>query len=129
LNGKQFEIHVDVEFEGNSGATHEMDVSLIDKGRADRARTGLRNPRNLLFVAECKFYSSSIPSIGVARALVGLASDFYMEIEAAFVSNDATLNLKNFVRKKNRPDPFPDLSPLDKEAEDRFKKTIESRLS
>jgi len=128
LNGKQFEIHVDVEFEGSSGATHEMDVSLIDKGRADRARNGQRNPRNLLFVAECKFYSSSIPSIGVARALVGLASDFHLEIGVAFVSNDATINLKNFLSKKNRPEPFPDLSPLDKEAEERFKNRIESWL-
>jgi hypothetical protein len=128
LNGKQFEIHVDVEFEGSSGATHEMDISLIDKGRADRARNGQRNPRNLLFVTECKFYSSSTPSIGVARALVGLTSDFNLTMGAAFVSNDATINLKNFLSKKNRPDPFSDLSPLNKEAEERFKRTIESKL-
>jgi hypothetical protein len=128
LNGKQFEIHADVEFEGSSGASHEMDISLIDKGRADRARNSRRNPKSLLFVAECKFYSSSVPSIGVARALVGLASDFSLEMGSAFVSNDATDNLKNFLSKNRRPDPFPELSPLNKSSEERFKSFVESKL-
>ena len=38
LNGKQFELHIDVEFEGGSGATHEMDISVIDRNDADRSR-------------------------------------------------------------------------------------------
>ncbi len=96
LNGKAFEIHVDVEYEGSSGATHEMDVSLIDHNHADRSRIGNRNPKYSLFIFECKFFSSSTPSIGLARALVGLVSDFQTKMGSAFISNGATDNLKTF---------------------------------
>ena len=30
LNGRRFEIHVDVEYQGSSGALHEIDVSVCD---------------------------------------------------------------------------------------------------
>jgi hypothetical protein len=128
LNGKQFEIHVDVEFEGASGATHEMDVSLIERNYADRSRQGRRNPRYPLCVAECKFFSSSIPSIGLARAMVGALADFSTRIGNIFVANGATNNLKNYLSNKTRLDPFIDLTPLNKQAEERLINNIESKL-
>ena len=33
---KAFEIHLDVQYEGSSGAIHEVDVSLFDHVAADR---------------------------------------------------------------------------------------------
>lgn len=128
LNGKQFELHIDVEFEGGSGATHEMDISVIDRNHADRSRQGNRNPRTPVFVIECKFFSSSTPSIGLARALVGLVSDFNPKMGSAFVSNGATDNLKNYLSNKSRPDIFPDLTPLNTSTEERFIASIETKL-
>lgn len=128
LNGKRFELHIDVEFEGNSGATHEMDISLVEYSHADRSRQGRRNPRYPIFIAECKFFSSSIPSIGLARALVGLLSDLSTKMGSAFVSNGATNNLKNFLSNKSRPDPYIDLTPLNRHTEERFIASVETKL-
>jgi hypothetical protein len=128
LHSKRFEIHVDVEYQGSNNATHELDISLIDHDKADRCRLGFRNPRTPIFTAECKFYSSSIPSIGLARSLVGLVSDFNLKMGSAFISNGATNNLKNYLGVKTRPDPFPDLSPLDPASEGRLITFIETKL-
>lgn len=128
LNGKRFEAHVDVEYEGSSGATHEMDISLIDFSHADRSRQGTRNPRYTTLIIECKFFSSSIPSIGLARALVGLLSDFQTKMGSFFVSNGATDNLKNYLSNKSRPDPFTDLTPLNAATEERFIGNVETKL-
>src|SRR3982750_2093187 len=38
LNNKKFEIHVDVEYEGQSGAMHEIDVYVVDAAHADAVR-------------------------------------------------------------------------------------------
>src|SRR5579863_7010945 len=35
LRGKQFEIHVDVEYRGTSGAYHEIDVSVCDESHCN----------------------------------------------------------------------------------------------
>jgi len=128
LNGKRFEIHVDVEYEGSSGATHEMDISIIDFSHADRSRQGNRNSRHATLIIECKFFSSSTPSIGLARALVGLLSDFQTKMGSFFVSNGATDNLKNYLSNKGRPDPFTDLTPLNKSTEERFIANVENKL-
>jgi hypothetical protein len=128
LHGKNFEIHTDVEYESYTKATHEMDISLIEVVHADRCRRGLRNPRFPLFTAECKFYSSSVPSIGLARGLVGLVSDFSLKMGSAFVSNAATENLKKYLSQRSRPDRFVDLSPLDQTSEERLIRAIENKL-
>jgi hypothetical protein len=128
LLNRRFEIHVDVEYQGSNNATHELDISLIDHDKADGCRRGARNPRTPIFIAECKFFSSSIPSIGQARSLVGLVSDFNVKMGSAFISNGATNNLKNYLGIKSRPDPFPDLSPLDPGSEGRLITFIETKL-
>src|SRR5262249_14041719 len=77
LNGKRFELHVDGTFEGMSGATHEIDVSIVDGGHADDVRRFNRLPRtnrNLIGAIECKFYQSR-PGVALARTFVGLVRD------------------------------------------------------
>lgn len=128
LNDKEFEIHEDVEFEGSSGATHEVDVVIIDKKYANRFRDEQINARYPILVIECKFFSSSIPTTGVARALVGLLSDFHVKMGSIFVSNDATDNLKLYLSNKNRPDPFTDIDPLNIRTEELFISSIEFKL-
>lgn len=128
LHNKEFEIQIDVQFEGASGASHEMDVSLIESNHAENCRRGNRNPKRSIYFSECKFFSSSTPSIGLARAMVGLIADTRPKIGSSFISNGATNNLKRYLSGKNRPDPIIDLSPLDMKSEERFINNVESKL-
>lgn len=128
LKGKEFEMHVDIEFEGHSKATHEIDVSFIDSAHANRSRTARRNPKTALFICECKFYTKSTPSTNLARALVGLVSDLQSRIGTVLASNDGAENLKKYLSQKKRPDPFLDLSPLTPSSEQRFIYAIEHKL-
>src|SRR5206468_1250644 len=57
LGDKTFEIHVDVQYQGGSGAIHELDISLFDHEAADRLRqnpTLFAKTNKLLGAVECK---------------------------------------------------------------------------
>jgi len=59
LSGRVFEVHVDVQYEGTSGATHEVDVSLYDSRKALTVRTtagALPGATGLHGAIECKCY-------------------------------------------------------------------------
>ena len=58
LNSRSFEVHVDVQYVGTSGAVHEVDVSIFDHNRAEIVRESniIPNTRNLRAALECKFY-------------------------------------------------------------------------
>ena len=45
LRSKSFEIHADIEYVGQSGATHEIDVSIYDSQAAQNVRETRRSPR------------------------------------------------------------------------------------
>lgn len=131
LNGKEFEIHLDVEFEGNSKATHEIDVSFYDKSSADRVRNTRGLPKTnikLLMAFECKFYTSSLPSTNLGRSFFGLISDCSSSIKlCGFVSNSASDNLKKYFSNK-KIEPFTDVTPLNHDSEERFIRFVEQRL-
>ena len=63
LNQRRFEIHVDVEYQGSSGALHEIDVSVCNEDHATAVRQTNGTPRanihNLVMAFECKFYEST----------------------------------------------------------------------
>lgn len=102
LGNQQFEIHVDVEYEGQSTATHEIDVSTCESQHCNSVRTTGRSPRtnkNLIMLFECKFYTST-PGVSLARAFVGLRSDCTQYQLSGFVSNISTQNLRNYFSKK-----------------------------
>ena len=130
LRSKTFEIHVDVEYEGQSGVTHEVDVSICDHDHAEKSRGGREDPRGnkpLKIAIECKFYSSR-PGVGLARTFIGLTSDFPSSKMEAFCSNKNTPDLDRFLSRKRSPEPFTDLTPLDQDAEDRFVRYLEQVL-
>jgi hypothetical protein len=130
LRNKTFEIHVDVEYVGQTGASHEIDVSFYDSQRAQAVRASRSSPRtnqNLIVAIECKFYDSK-PGVVLARTFVGLISDCSSNQLNAFVSNKSGRDLDRFLSKKSAPEPFTDLTPLDGSAEQRFIKTLEQRL-
>lgn len=131
LNGKEFEIHLDVEFEGNSKANHEIDVSFYDKKSADRVRNNRGFPKTnnkLLMAFECKFYTSSLPSTILGRSFFGLISDCSSSIKlCGFVSNSASYNLKKYISNK-KIEPFTDVTPLNHDSEERFIRFVEQKL-
>jgi hypothetical protein len=130
LGSKNFEIHLDVEYIGQSGASHEIDVSFYNAQRAGIVRRSGSSPRtnsNLLIAIECKFYDST-PGVALARTFVGLVSDCTTNQLDAFVSNKTKRDLDLFLSKKSAPEPFTDLTPLNPDAEQRFIRFLEQRL-
>jgi len=130
LNNAAFEIHVDVEYVGQSRASHEIDVSFYDAQRANEVRNENSSPRTnkpLIMAMECKFYNSR-PGVALARTFIGLLSDCTTNQLNAFISNRTTLDIERFLSKKSKPEPFTDLTPLNPDAEDRFIRFLEQKL-
>lgn len=130
LNGKEFEIHLDVQYEGCSGAIHEIDVSIYDHVSANKIRCDGKIPRSdkVIMIFECKFYDRSIVSTDMARSFAGLVQDCKGNILNAFVSNNGTKNLKKYFSNKNNIEPFIDLEAVNQEAEERLIRYIEQKL-
>lgn len=130
LGRKQFELHIDVVYEGQSGANHEIDVSICDRAHARAVRQSARMPRtnrNLIVAIECKFYDST-PGVVLARTFVGLIKDCTPNRFNAFVSNQGSPGLRSFLSTKWAPAPFTDLTPLDPGSENRFVSNLEQVL-
>lgn len=128
VNGKHFEVHIDVQYEGASGANHELDISIFSKIEADKIRNRKGIPtfkKGLIAGMECKFYTST-PGVSLARTFVGLLTDspkgkrYY-----AFVSNQGTSGMKKFLKRNSHIKFFTETTPLDKDTEERFVKTLE----
>jgi hypothetical protein len=131
LNGKAFEIHLDVEYQGTSGTTHEIDVSICSETQADAVRNTMRIPKatgnTLIMAFECKFYDSS-PGVALGRTFVGLISDCGRLRLKGFIANLPSDGLRKYFSKSARPQPFLGLHPLDKNCEERFIRTVEQEL-
>ena len=132
LNGKEFEIHLDVQYEGRSHVLHEVDVSIYDHADAEKVRRFARQPssKGLIAMVECKFYQTTPPGIALGRQFIGLISDFTGGEMNAFVSNKSTPSLKNFLKYKSQRYRrnikfFTDLVPGSGTAEQRFVNYLE----
>jgi hypothetical protein len=131
LNQKRFEIHVDVEYQGTSGALHEIDVSMCDEDHANAVRTTNSTPQTtgskLIMAFECKFYESR-PGVSLGRTFVGLVSDCGTLRLKGFVANVPADKLNQYFSKSSRPQPFLGLNPLDPASEERFIRNVEQEL-
>lgn len=131
LRNRQFEFHVDVEYQGTSGALHEIDVSMCDKGHADAVRNTNGTPKTegnkLLMAFECKFYENT-PGVDLGRTFVGLISDCGALRLQAFVANLLSDKLGLYFSKRSRPQPFLGLVPTDGASEERFIRNVEQEL-
>ncbi len=122
LGDKEFEIHNSVEFIGTSTATHEIDVSIIEKSQSEKCRNDKRDPKNTALLAawECKFYDHNL-NIALARTLVGLLDDMGNKyFITGFSSNNDSASIRRYLSKKNRPQPCLLLSPLNNQNEELF---------
>jgi hypothetical protein len=131
LQKKKFEIHVDVEYQGTSGALHEIDVSICSKEHADAVRSTNGTPKaegkKLLVALECKFYEET-PGVALGRTFVGLVSDCGTLRFSAFVANLPSEKLKMYFSKKSRPEPFLGIIPTYPDSENRFISNVQQAL-
>jgi len=131
LRNKRFEFHVDVEYQGTSGAPHEIDVSMCDEVHAEAVRNTNGRPKadgnKLLMAFECKFYEST-PGVSLGRTFVGLISDCGALRLKAFVANLTSEKLGLYFSKSSRPQPFLGLIPTDAASEERFIRNVEQEL-
>jgi len=129
LNGYDFEVHVDVQYQGSSGATHEIDISIYDATRADAIRfTGaIPAVRSLYGAIECKFYDSTLGTV-LGRAFVGLVDDCGTLKVNSFVTNGQSVGLARYFTHARRSQPFFGLSPLRISVVNRFVAAVEQAL-
>lgn len=131
LQGKRFEIHLDVEYQGQSGVPHEMDISICEANHCDNVRLQQITPKtgkNLIMLFECKFYTK-MPGVALARTFVGLKTDCSGNRLAGFVANKASPLIDKFLSKKSNPTSFTELTPLNSGIEERFIRAIELELA
>lgn len=132
LRGKRFEIHVDIEYVGQSNVTHEIDVSIYEHERAELVRNESLSPRTnkpLIGAIECKFYSRSQPGVALARTFVGLITDCSGNKFKAFACNRESPRIEAFLSaKSSAPEPFVELTPLNIGCEERFIRFLEQIL-
>ena len=130
LNRLEFEIHVGVIYRSNSGATHEVDVSIYDGQKAaEIRREGIRFPvtRHLHGAFECKCYDSNL-DMDVGRAFVGLVSDCGRLRACDFLTNGRSQNLAAYFSKPDRPGIYFDVSPVVPDDAERFVRNLEQVL-
>jgi len=122
LGNREFEIHLDVQYEGTSGAIHEVDVSIYDRDAAIRVRDNqneFARSSKLYAAFECKFYDSRLGT-ALGRTFVGLIVDCGTLRMKAFASNGPSPGLARYFQPTTRPEHFLRLSPLRTAVESRF---------
>ncbi len=130
LGGNEFELHVDVQYQGTSGAIHEVDVSVYDHRAANRVRWNqneFARSSKLYGAFECKFYDSTLGTI-LGRTFVGLLADCGQMRMTAFCSNGPSPCLAKYLKPQRRPGHFLRLSPMRAAIEQRFVKYFEQEF-
>ena len=130
LGGSFFEIHAGIEFRGNSGMTHELDVCIMRGDDAEKCRSEPNDPRPASLVGgwECKFYAGNLKKES-GRAFVGLMDDMGSNVRlSGFCSNSEHPQLREYFRPRRRPYPNFCLTPLDPSNEDIFVNQIKGEL-
>jgi hypothetical protein len=131
LGSKEFELHIDVQYEGSSGAVHEIDVSIYDRWAADQARrspTLFPKTNKLRGVIECKFYEATMGT-NLGRTFVGLVDDCGALYLKLFATNGYSAGLVRYFSPRRRPDRSFRLSPLRPNEEREFVTFVSQILS
>lgn len=122
LDNKRFEVHVDVQYAGGSGAIHEVDLSIYDHKTAHSIRQSLGAPNTfpasskLIGAIECKFYDKDLGT-HLGRTFVGLLDDCGILRFKVFVTNGNHSGLAKYFAVDRRPMRFFDLSPTNVQME------------
>lgn len=120
-DGRNYEIHLGVQYRGSSDVLHEFDISIIPAQDADESRKKKRppGPSKPCAVFECKFYAHRL-GIEIGRAIVGLKSDFTGVPISRLVSNSESDSVALFLKKTNRPKLSKHIEPGNPDMETEF---------
>lgn len=130
LKSSSFEVHSGVEFVGNSGMMHELDVCIMRADDAEKCRKHPDNPRPASLVGgwECKFYAGNLKKES-GRAFVGLMDDMGTNTRlSGFCSNSEHPQLREYFQPRRRPHPHFRLTALNVSNEDIFVNQIKGEL-
>lgn len=130
LGETSFEIHAGVEFTGNSGMMHELDVCIVRGNDAVKCREQRNDPRAASLVGgwECKFYAGNLRKES-GRAFVGLMDDMGTKVRlSGLCSNSVHPQLRKYFQPRRRPYPHFRLTPLDRSNEEIFVNQIKGEL-
>jgi hypothetical protein len=112
------EAHIGVRISGKSRVLPEGDVILLPESEAARARSRNLAPRShaVLFLAEAKFYATSLP-LGMGRGFMGLCTD--LSAKTAYLATNTSSGEVTRLLDARRYEFEPRLVPKSKAA-DRF---------
>lgn len=131
LGNKEFEVHLDVQYEGISGAIHEVDISIYDRKAADRVRQTpnvFPTAKKLYGAVECKCYDLKLGTM-LGRTFVGLVDDCGTLQLTLFATNGLSQGLVRYFSPKKRPHRFFRLSPVRPVEETKFVNFVSQILS
>ncbi|SFH61573.1 hypothetical protein [Planctomicrobium piriforme] len=97
--GSEYELHNGLRVEGSSKVLHELDICLIDRGRAISCRNNRKDPtaRDVHCLLECKFYGGDLP-LGLGREFVGLSKEVSVRIRC-LASNESNNSIRKLLRR------------------------------
>jgi len=122
LGQTSFEIHVDVQYAGGSGAIHEVDISIYDHDVAEQIRNSTRAQSTfpatskLFGAVECKFYDQDLGTT-LGRTFVGLLDDCGSLRFKVFATNGNHGGLAKYFTLERRPMRFFGLTPTNPDAQ------------
>lgn len=119
FQGKEYELHSGLRVLGRSKVLHELDLCILKKSAADRCRRNRINPdsSSLHFLAECKFYGSSLP-LSLGREYLGLTSEFSIRVKT-LTANQASPEVHRLVKSHKGTTHF-DFAPSNQTSIDHF---------
>ncbi len=125
--GREYEIQNGIRVCGRSSVQHELDVSLIDRVTAMRCRQKREDPRatDILFVAECKFYGSTL-DLALGREYLGLSNEFSLRVKT-MISNVSNTEVAKLIRG-HQGTLNAEISPVISNSTDRFTHWLETEL-
>jgi hypothetical protein len=122
------EVHIGIRGEGQSGVTHECDVSAIRTDECDEARRQSFHPRAraIVMAFECKYYDTDL-TLGLLREFLGLTTDLRSQnTQSWLASNVSHGELPALFRHHHRR--WTDELVPNSDAERRFVGVIEDEL-
>lgn len=127
--GKDYEIHLGVQYRGSSEVLHEFDISIVSTDDANESRKANKPPGSgkPCAVFECKFYDKNL-GIELGREFVGLRSDFTSVPIARLVTNSDSDSVALFLKKNNRPKMSRHIEPGNASMEDEFVYAVADEL-
>ena len=129
--GVSYEVHLDIEFIGASGVEHEIDISIIEKNKAEKYRLNnkMADSSSLKVAFECKYYSIKLDK-SLIRTFMGVLEDMGHVNLSGFASNLYSSNIEQYCNYggKKRPYFLSELYPSNKNKEIQWINHLEIEL-